>query len=98
MVVYKDLKPQNVLVWSLDPESKVNIKLSDYGLSCYLTPQGIKGFEGTLGYQAPEMRTGSSYNEKVNNIPVESIKRYLQYITCNKAILGTGSFWIYLRT
>jgi leucine-rich repeat kinase 1 len=41
------------------------VKLSDYGISRFATPQGMLGEEGTPGFQAPEVRAGSTYNEKV---------------------------------
>ena len=64
-IIYRDLKGDNVLVWSLDESSVLNVKLSDYGISCFATPQGVAGEEGTPGYQAPEIRTGVGYDEKV---------------------------------
>ncbi|XP_078364681.1 leucine-rich repeat serine/threonine-protein kinase 1-like isoform X2 [Oculina patagonica] len=65
-IIYRDLKADNVLVWSLDESSLLNVKLSDYGISCFATPQGVAGEEGTPGYQAPEIRTGVGYDEKVD--------------------------------
>ncbi|XP_068741133.1 leucine-rich repeat serine/threonine-protein kinase 1-like isoform X3 [Montipora capricornis] len=65
-IIYRDLKADNVLVWSLDDNSLLNVKLSDYGISCFATPQGVAGEEGTPGYQAPEIRTGAGYDEKVD--------------------------------
>ncbi|XP_064619851.1 leucine-rich repeat serine/threonine-protein kinase 1-like isoform X2 [Lineus longissimus] len=65
-IIYRDLKSQNVLVWNLDLNKPVNVKLSDYGISCFNTPQGIMGNEGTPGYQAPEIQTGVAYDEKVD--------------------------------
>ena len=67
-IVYRDLKSDNVLVWSLDDSDVVNVKLSDYGISCFATPQGVLGEEGTPGFQAPEVSFGCAYDEKVNNI------------------------------
>ena len=64
-IIYRDLKGDNVLVWSLDESTLLNVKLSDYGISCFATPQGVAGEEGTPGYQAPEIRTGVGYDEKV---------------------------------
>jgi leucine-rich repeat kinase 1 len=64
-IVYKDMKPENVLVWSTNVDDVVNIKLSDYGLAQRVTQQGVMGIEGTPGYQAPEMRSGRPYDEKV---------------------------------
>ena len=57
-----------MLVWSLDESSLLNVKLSDYGISCFATPQGVAGEEGTPGYQAPEIRTGIGYDEKVKEL------------------------------
>ena len=32
-IVYRDLKSDNVLIWSLDVDVSVNAKLADYGIS-----------------------------------------------------------------
>ena len=68
-VVYRDLKSDNVLVWSQDVEEAVNIKLADYGISRFANPGGVKGEEGTPGYLAPEAirRRGEdqAFDEKV---------------------------------
>ncbi len=68
-IVYRDLKSDNVLVWSLDIDQSVNVKLADYGISRFANPGGIKGEEGTPGYLAPEAirRRGEdqAFDEKV---------------------------------
>lgn len=46
----------------------VNIKLSDYGISRQSFHEGVLGVEGTPGYQAPEVRPGIVYDEKVQII------------------------------
>ena len=69
-IVYKDMKPENILVWSTKVENKINIKLADYGLAQLVTQQGVMGVEGTPGYQAPEMRDGRPYDEKVFTVSV----------------------------
>lgn len=43
----------------------INIKLSDYGISRQSFHEGALGVEGTPGYQAPEIRPGIVYDEKV---------------------------------
>lgn len=68
-IIYRDLKSDNVLVWSLDPLDILNIKLADYGISRFANPSGVKGQEGTPGYVAPEAlrRRGEdqAFDEKV---------------------------------
>jgi leucine-rich repeat kinase 1 len=54
-IIYRDLKPDNVLVWSLSLDTAINVKLSDYGISRFASPAGLKGEElGTPGFMAPE--------------------------------------------
>ena len=68
-MVYQDLKSDNVLVWSLDLDQPVNIKLADNGISRFANPGGMRGEEGTAGYLAPEaiQRRGEdqAFDEKV---------------------------------
>lgn len=61
-IIYRDLKCENVLVWSFpqpavtEPEHyKVWLKLTDYGISRSVSLGGIKGYQGTPGFMAPEI-------------------------------------------
>ncbi|XP_029353806.1 leucine-rich repeat serine/threonine-protein kinase 1 isoform X1 [Echeneis naucrates] len=65
-IIFCDLKSDNILVWSLQVHDPVNIKLSDYGISRQSFHEGALGVEGTPGYQAPEIRPGIVYDEKVD--------------------------------
>lgn len=65
-IIFCDLKSDNILVWSLEVQQPVNIKLSDYGISRQSFHEGALGVEGTPGYQAPEIRPGIVYDEKVD--------------------------------
>ncbi|XP_058851313.1 leucine-rich repeat serine/threonine-protein kinase 1-like isoform X3 [Acipenser ruthenus] len=65
-IIFCDLKSDNILVWSLETDDPVNIKLSDYGISRQSFHEGALGVEGTPGYQAPEIRPGIVYDEKVD--------------------------------
>ncbi|XP_033847563.1 leucine-rich repeat serine/threonine-protein kinase 1 isoform X2 [Periophthalmus magnuspinnatus] len=65
-IIFCDLKSDNILVWSLEVQEPVNIKLSDYGISRQSFREGALGVEGTPGYQAPEIRPGIVYDEKVD--------------------------------
>ena len=83
-VVYRDLKSDNVLVWSLDPDVPVNVKLADYGISRFANPGGVKGEEGTPGYLAPEAirKRGEdqAFDEKVSKHKESSM--YVHVYTC----------------
>ncbi|XP_061591967.1 LOW QUALITY PROTEIN: leucine-rich repeat serine/threonine-protein kinase 1 [Cololabis saira] len=65
-IIFCDLKSDNILVWSLEVKDPVNVKLSDYGISRQSFHEGALGVEGTPGYQAPEVRPGIVYDEKVD--------------------------------
>ncbi|KAJ8247618.1 hypothetical protein GJAV_G00248350 [Gymnothorax javanicus] len=65
-IIFCDLKSDNILVWSLEVCDPVNIKLSDYGISRQSFHEGALGVEGTPGYQAPEIKPGIVYDEKVD--------------------------------
>lgn len=65
-IIYRDLKSDNVLVFSRDLDSPVNVKLSDYGISRFCSSGGTVGLVGTPGYQAPEIIEGQAYDEKVD--------------------------------
>ncbi|KAL3867461.1 hypothetical protein ACJMK2_044663 [Sinanodonta woodiana] len=65
-ITYRDLKTDNILVTSLQLDSNVNVKLSDYGISKYCWSGGTMGMVGTPGYQAPEVLDGLAYDEKVD--------------------------------
>eukprot|EP00727_Mastigamoeba_balamuthi_P007388 m51a1_g327 putative serine-threonine protein (1044) ;mRNA; f:455802-459694 len=69
-VLYRDLKPSNVLVSSLNLGSKVNCKISDFGTSKNVD-RLRDVFSHTVGagtpiYMAPEMFGGSGYNHKID--------------------------------
>ncbi|XP_065071616.1 leucine-rich repeat serine/threonine-protein kinase 2-like isoform X2 [Rhopilema esculentum] len=57
-IVYRDMKPSNILIFSLSMGIPVNAKISDYGISQYITPQGLCEISGSPGYRAPEVDKG----------------------------------------
>lgn len=68
-IIHRDIKPSNVLVWSLSPEDGVDVRLTDYGVSQFSSPSGLRSMKGTEEYMSPELcKFGeqSFYDEKVS--------------------------------
>jgi len=55
-IIHRDIKPQNILVFSLEAKSHVHIKLTDFGTARFIStdPTTITKNTGTLVYMAPE--------------------------------------------
>ncbi|XP_052829384.1 leucine-rich repeat serine/threonine-protein kinase 1 [Octopus bimaculoides] len=75
-IIYRDLKSENVLVWSfpipltVKPDFHVDVRLADYGISRMSLPTGTKGFGGTPPFIAPEIlqHVGKDiYTDKVDS-------------------------------
>jgi len=55
-IVHRDIKPQNILVFSLEPRAPVHVKLTDFGTARFVPEQATNVTRniGTCGYMAPE--------------------------------------------
>jgi serine/threonine protein kinase len=51
-----DLKPQNILVFGLDPQALPTLKLGDFGLAKAIAGTAVGTVAGTQAYMAPELK------------------------------------------
>ena len=71
-VIYRDLKPENVLVWSLDEHADLHVKLIDFGTANFATSTGLISFTGSCGNHAPEMLECANREEYTSQVDVYS--------------------------
>lgn len=68
-IIHRDLKSDNVLIFSLEADADINVKLADFGTANFISSVGLKFFTGTPGFIAPEIFEYSKteeYNELVD--------------------------------
>ena len=54
-IIFRDLKADNVLLWSLSPDHLINCKVTDFNIAAHADPEGTRGLHGTKGFIAPEV-------------------------------------------
>lgn len=84
LIIFRDLKAANVLVWSLDLNDAINVKVTDYGIATFAAPTGLKGFEGTKGFQAPEMLRFSGKEEYTCMVDVYAFAMFLYQLIAQR--------------
>ena len=88
-VIYRDLKPQNILIVSKDVGVPMNAKLTDFGVSGLTTDEGLLSYEGTVGYMAPNITGKQGYDSSVD---VFSFGILIREILTGKRVLSELCF------
>lgn len=71
-IIHRDLKSDNILIFSLDGHSEINVKIADFGTANFISPVGLKYFTGTPGFIAPEIFEYSKTEEYDETVDVYS--------------------------
>lgn len=55
-IIHRDIKPQNILMFSLEPKAQVHVKLTDFGTARFISddPTTITKNVGTIAFMSPE--------------------------------------------
>ena len=86
-IIYRDLKPGNILVWKFplpetqwSPDTTIYVKIADYGISKQISPQGIRGLQGTPPYLPPEVMCHGGKQAYSHKLDIWSFGMFMYYL------------------
>lgn len=84
--MWKFPRPENR--WSTD--SPIYVKVADYGISKQITPQGIRGMEGTRPYLPPEVILHGGREAYSTKLDVYAFGMFIYYLVSFRTPYDTG--------
>lgn len=90
-IIYRTLKASSILVWSLDFEDEVNVKLTNFERAEFCTPSGLIGKPNFAAYHAPEMLRYSFREEYTEKIDIYSFGMLLYELVTRWQPFNTSS-------
>ena len=84
--MWKFPRPENR--WSTD--SPIYVKVADYGISKQITPQGIRGMEGTRPYLPPEVILHGGREAYSTKLDVYAFGMFIYYLVSFRTPFDTG--------
>ena len=76
-IIHRDIKPDNILLFSLGHDAHVNVKLTDFGTANFMSPSGMNFPIGTPGFMAPEVLDFGSSDEYSSKVDIFSFAMVL---------------------